>query len=357
MSSPLLTWETGTAFDLFVSLEVLHHPARAGLRRSWAAGVRSRLCEEHRDCLEQAVLCSLLPFPWLIGLPEPKDGASLLRALGELPAEDRLAKLNAGIRTAPELDILEKARKQGAWSEADRETLQRANESRLREQLKKSKKPSIEALEAELNAWAHAKQFGERLLSALNAYYDVFFAEEEQRIRPALEKSAKRSKSLAKVSTMAELLEELSQGVRFDIANLGDMDELILIPSFWSTPLILFIPITGSDRWMFMFGGRPSDVSLVPGEVVPELLVHTLKALADPTRLRIVRYLSAEPLSPAELSRRLRLRLPTVLHHLNVLRLARLVQVTVSQDGRRYESRPEAIRSVADRLMTFLEGE
>ncbi|NJN55024.1 MAG: ArsR family transcriptional regulator, partial [Anaerolineae bacterium] len=48
---------------------------------------------------------------------------------------------------------------------------------------------------------------------------------------------------------------------------------------------------------------------------------------------RILKYLSEEPLTPAELARRLRLRPPTVIHHLDALRLARLVHVTLSQQG------------------------
>jgi hypothetical protein len=40
--SPLITWDSGTAYDLFVSLRVLHEPDKFDLRASWAAGVRSR---------------------------------------------------------------------------------------------------------------------------------------------------------------------------------------------------------------------------------------------------------------------------------------------------------------------------
>ena len=38
-----LIWQTGTAYDLFASLQVLHRPQEFGLRRAWAAGVRARL--------------------------------------------------------------------------------------------------------------------------------------------------------------------------------------------------------------------------------------------------------------------------------------------------------------------------
>ncbi|MEZ4589970.1 MAG: ArsR family transcriptional regulator [Chloroflexota bacterium] len=70
-----------------------------------------------------------------------------------------------------------------------------------------------------------------------------------------------------------------------------------------------------------------------------------------------MRYLSEEPLTPAELARRLRLRPPTVIHHLDALRLARLVHVTLSANGRRYEARHEAINTVTTMLDSFLAGE
>ncbi len=104
---------------------------------------------------------------------------------------------------------------------------------------------------------------------------------------------------------------------------------------------------------------RPADSTVVPGEVVPDALLRILKALADPTRLRILHYLSQEPLLPAQLARRLRLRAPTVTHHLGILRLAGLVQLTVGRDGEkgRYVARGEAIGAAHEALQSFLRGE
>ena len=127
---------------------------------------------------------------------------------------------------------------------------------------------------------------------------------------------------------LPDLFEELSQGLRF--TELPEIDELILAPSFWVTPLMYFGHL-GSSKAVWLFGARASDQSLVPGETVPDALLRALKALSDPTRLKILHYLSQEPLSPAELSRRLRLRAPTVTHHLQTLRLAGLVQVTLGK--------------------------
>jgi DNA-binding transcriptional ArsR family regulator len=68
-----------------------------------------------------------------------------------------------------------------------------------------------------------------------------------------------------------------------------------------------------------------------------------------------LRYLSQENIPPAEIARRLRLRVPTVSHHLDVLRLAGLVYLTLEEkDDRRYAARMDAIETVAKSLRGFL---
>ena len=49
---PVIEWDFGTAYELFVSLHVLHEPEYFGLRASWAAGVRSRIPAAERKLLE-----------------------------------------------------------------------------------------------------------------------------------------------------------------------------------------------------------------------------------------------------------------------------------------------------------------
>ena len=151
-----------------------------------------------------------------------------------------------------------------------------------------------------------------------------------------------------------ELVEELSQGVH--LQELSDTPEVVLAPSYWISPLILYKKIS-PEKTLLLYGGRPPDVSLVPGEMVPDQLLRTLKAMADPTRLRILRYLAHEELTPSQLARRLRLRAPTVTHHLNTLRLAGLVRLTLETKGERhYAARLEALNSMGSSLKEFLKG-
>jgi hypothetical protein len=55
----------------------------------------------------------------------------------------------------------------------------------------------------------------------------------------------------------------------------------------WITPLILYTELN-PEQMIFLFEARPADASLVPDEVVPNALLRALKALADPTRLKII---------------------------------------------------------------------
>ncbi len=353
MSEPELLWDWGTAYDLFISLEVLHEPARFGVRGAWAAGVRARLPPDGRQTLEQVLQEEHLAFHWVYGLPEPKDGATALWALRQLAPVERLLTLFLSPCSSPRgaEEILRQVAARGRWDEQDRQALRGAWEDP--DPCLEHTPPSPEKLAETLNWWAGAEELGERYIEALAAYYEAFFAEEERRIRPALQDALSQAQERAKTLPLLDLLEELSQGLRFD--ERPTAPELVLAPSYWCSPLMYFGNVS-PEREILLFGGRPPDDSLVPGEAVPDAMLRVLKALSDPTRLRILNYLSEEPLTPSELARRLRLRAPTVIHHLKTLRLAGLVQLTLGADkeNRRYAARPEAVEGAWDTLRGFL---
>lgn len=351
MDTSQIHWDWGTAYDMFVSLWVLHEPAEFGVRGAWAAGVRARLPGPEREILEQGLALFHLPFHWIHSLPAPKDSTAVLWALGQIPAVERLPALalSPSYPSSEVVQVLQDVAARGAWNEDDRESLRAATCCH-----DDKKKPSDEKLDNALNWWSRAEEFGERYLEALRIYQEVFFAEEEKRIESALESALAQAQKLAQTLPLDDLLEELSQGIRFD--DLPESADLTLAPCYWSTPLVLFGE-TSDGHKLFLFGARPTDASLVPGELVPDSLLNVLKALSDPTRLRILHYLNNESLSPADLSRRLRLRAPTVTHHLKTLRLAGLVQVTLgeSKDQKNYAIRQGAVTAACDALKSFLQ--
>jgi DNA-binding transcriptional ArsR family regulator len=345
---PSMTWELGTAYDLMMSLEVLHNPEGFGLRASWAAGVRSRVPASERGVLEDSLKLVYVPLVWIHTLPEPKDSAAVLWALRQMAPEERLVNLSHQGKPAGEHEqILSRVYERRSWDDQDQEQLQKVFKSK-----KGHSKKDIHTI---LDWWSRPEEFGELYLQALQSYYQEFFAEEERRISPALQRASELAQELAQEKDLTELIEILSQGVKLFIDP--DVTELVFAPSYWITPLILYNSVT-PQQMIFVYGARPSDASLVPGEVVPDALLRGLKALAEPTRLKIIRYLSQEPLSPAQLSRRLRLRPPTVVHHLEVLRLAGLVRLNLEIPGeRKYAARREGLEDTFKNITEFLQAD
>ncbi len=346
-SQPLIRWDIGTAYDLFISLIVLHNPEVYGLRASWAAGVRSRLTSEERATLELAQDVIFLPLEWIHKLPGEKNGESVLQALRQSFPERRLPELTFTALTPDSikttlLDIAER----GKWSQKDLELYQEfyKNERRL--------KPKSKILSRILDAWARSEEFGEAYLSALNSYQRTFFAEEEKAILSTLQEGLAEAQRLAATSSVGKLVEQLTRGVL--LREIYTQKEIIFIPSYWVKPLIKVRNID-HERELITFGVRPNNLSLVPGEVVPDSLLQSLQALSDPTRLKILRYLLKGSMTPAHLSRRLRLRPPTVSHHLSVLRLAEMVYVDTGVEGDRvYSARSEKILDLAGQIQEFL---
>jgi DNA-binding transcriptional ArsR family regulator len=322
-----ISWDIGTAYDFFISHAVLKEPKKFGIRSAWASGMRARLQSEDRETLDTSLLVVGIPSKWIFSLPQPKSVDHCLSALSQIPAPKRLAALTCCPHQedewTPKQQLLSSVAKQGEWNEADLEALRAMS-------LKKKKTyhaaSSIEELKHVLETWSQAEKFGERLLIALRNYQSVFFKEEEQRIAPKLIAALAHAQARSKTLSTVAFLEEISQGIRYD--NAPQIEELTLVPSYWVSPFIQ-IHSMGGNRRLWAFGARPANDSLVPGEPVPDALRVSLKALADPTRLRILRYLHQTPLTMSELTKRLRLRMPTVIHHLSALRLAGLVSIHV----------------------------
>jgi DNA-binding transcriptional ArsR family regulator len=346
-NTPTLIWDSGTAYELFVSLYVLYNSDFYGIRASWAAGIRSRIPAVERKMLDDIMPFFHIPLPWMYELPAPKDAISALWALRQIPAAERMIRFMCldrypGNKAQPLIEIA----KRGSWTDTDAET--------LAPMLIHAEKPDQGSVKRYLDWWTRPAEFGDLFLSAMQAYYQGFFEEEEKRVGPVLKQGLENARELAGRLAPAALLTELSQGIKFE-PEVTSVNEMILIPAYWTTPLVVFDHSAEQSRSMFLFGVRPANMSVVPGEMVPDGLVRTLKAIADPTRLKILYYLAKEEMTPSELARRLHLRAPTVTHHLTEMRLAGLVYLNTSGQERRYSARREAIDQTLTNLQEFLD--
>jgi DNA-binding transcriptional ArsR family regulator len=357
---PIIQWDFGTAYELFISLHVLHNPDHFGIRASWAAGVRSRIPASERKLLEDLYSLTGVPLGWIHSLPAPKDAITAIWALKQIPASERMIKMTGADKPCVEQDAESLAKHEqfnetflriassGAWKPEDVDFVMKAIGKKTGSSLKR------ETVERVLDWWSRPDELGEGLLSALQSYYQAFFEEEEKRITPILKAGLENARAFSTRMTAEELFMELSQGVQ-----LGEefrAPKFVFAPAFWSTPLIMYEKLE-ADTQLIIFGARPANMSVVPGETVPDGLVRSLKALADPTRLKILFYLSRESLTPSELARRLHLRTPTVIHHLNDLRLASLVELSLEHEEKRYAVRAQALESTFGNLASFLHSD
>jgi DNA-binding transcriptional ArsR family regulator len=343
-----LIWDWGTAYELFVSLSVLHDPEHHGVRPSWAAGIRSRIPPTERKFLEEVMPFTGFPLSWVYHLPGPKDALGAMWTLRQIPAEKRMLEFFDVEHwdIMPELrEICQRIVAQRSWNSHDLAAIK---------ELYRSKHPDeeVKGLDKYLDWWARPDEFGEAMLAGLQAYYQAFFEEEEKRVGPVLQAGLARARARAEELSVPELIGELSMGVHFDEIK---SRELIMIPAFWTTPLVVMDQID-TTHGIFLFGVRPSTMAAIPGEQVPDGLVRALKALADPTRLKIMRYLTQGEVTPTELARRLNLRAPTVTHHLSELRLCGLVNVTFRGQEKLYTSRLEALDETCGNLRDFLQN-
>lgn len=347
MGKPEILWDIGTAYDFFVSLVVLHNPTDFGVRSAWASGMRQRLPTSERELLETFTK-SLFPYPplhWIYQLPQPKDSHTALSALAELPPLERVFALTE--TSQEKREVLDEVALRGEWNQDDRLALKTIYQE------VHNKSVSTKKLTIELDAWTHGVEFSQGILTALQVYKEVFFEEEEHRILPALNSGLSSAQGKAHKLDLYDLLFDLSQGVSFAGKKLQDVEELVLAPSYWVSPFVLY---NLKKVTVLLFGARPPTDSLVPGELVPETLLIALAALSDPTRLRILRYLASESLTPTQLATRLRLRTPTVVHHLRSLRAAGLVSLLPGPKVKEtlYQARLDGLETVYELLKDFV---
>jgi len=77
-------------------------------------------------------------------------------------------------------------------------------------------------------------------------------------------------------------------------------------------------------------------------------MMDTFRALADPTRQRIVEILATGPLSSGEIARQFDITAPAVSQHLKTLRAAKLVYARIDAQRRIYELDPGGIDELAE---------
>ncbi|HNN14422.1 MAG TPA: hypothetical protein PKL78_12740, partial [Anaerolineales bacterium] len=260
--TPSIIWDFGTAYELFVSLHVLHQPDYFGIRPSYAAGVRSRIPAAERKLLEDVYNLTGVPLNWLAQLPAPKDAISALWALKQIPPAERMLTLQRVHEKSPYEDpeiqakhekfngMLIRIAETGKWTSEDADFFVKVF----------GKKQTIkrDSLERALDWWSRPAELGEGYLSAIQSYYQAFFEEEEKRVGPVLKAGLERAQALSSTLSFPDLFAELSQGLQ--LGDEMEASKYIFAPAFWTTPLVFFERID-KDTMLLLYGARPADMS------------------------------------------------------------------------------------------------
>jgi DNA-binding transcriptional ArsR family regulator len=351
----VLEWDLGTAYEMLNSLHTILRPKEHGVPAPWAAGVRKRLSQQSQIDLK---LFFSQPFGYLGYTPmhlvhsmdKPKDVRRFLDLLESIPSDDFSHRIHLPIGDDALISIIEKAASGTPVTEVEIEEYRRVVARSSGRSI-----PNAADIRRFLSEMSDPVNTKKRYLSLLREYQAVFFAEEEQRVRPVLEKMLADAQKLSKKTTVPDLIERLSNG--FTISPDIDLKRLVLVPSIWLHPFVLRFELADSELFVG-WGAHPVGYRLVPGEIVPDQALLVLRALSDPTRLRLLRLLSAEPRSPQSLAIELKLSLPTVSHHMRELRVAGLVRIELAGKGRenKYTVRWPSARRAFDQLEEFVLG-
>ena len=344
---PRVLFDLGTGYELFACLFVIHKAADYGVRPSWAAGVRSRLSADVREMLANIIDCFGLPAHWVYALAEPRDGAAVIQEIERMPAETILPELalDPGY-PQPIKEIFFRVMKSGTWGKQELKDVMGF--------FKQYDMGSRKNFQLWLDWWTKPGEFGLLYRRGLQEFYEGFFREEEKRIRPVLEEGLERVRKRSRELSVPDLFDEITQAHWMSEENLSGLEDFILIPSFWISPLV-FIGKLNEKQGIAQFGIRPKHISLVPGEAIPEGLSLPLQALSDTTRLRILRLLNEDPLTQAQIAKALRLRAPTITHHIKILRFANLIVPAPCDSGeKRYRMREQSMAETWEVLEDFL---
>ncbi|MDR7415012.1 MAG: metalloregulator ArsR/SmtB family transcription factor [Armatimonadota bacterium] len=188
------------------------------------------------------------------------------------------------------------------------------------------------------------REVQEGMVRLLRRFYQAVYAPEEDRILPLLQQDAARKRERARRLPLQSFVEEATGGLVLDPAAAS---EVIVAPSYFVRPYNLVVDHGGIRTYITPLGAEATPDAL-------ETVRRVARALADESRLRILRLLAERAMYTQQIAEALGTSHVTVLHHLAVLRAARLIRVVERQQTRWYTLHPEALESALIHLRAFL---
>ncbi|WP_379151933.1 ArsR/SmtB family transcription factor [Paenibacillus sp. sgz5001063] len=180
----------------------------------------------------------------------------------------------------------------------------------------------------------------------LRLWYEQYFRHTEQKILPLMIEDAAEKKMLESKMDIVALIEYASGGMVME--DIPELETIVLLPTIHNRPINTYCFYK-----TMMLVQYPVDVPLDSEDEPPTVLLRLTKALSDPTRLRMLRFIAHEPKSLWEMQSELNQSREMLMHHLLILRVAGLLRVHLRGEGtERYSIRPDG----ASELQMFLES-
>jgi DNA-binding transcriptional ArsR family regulator len=207
----------------------------------------------------------------------------------------------------------------------------------------------------------------ERFASFLEAYWEKAFAAEWSRIEPQLAESVELAGRQIAGEGMYPFLLSLAPQLRVDPGGrsfgldiphdhrveVTPQNPLLLVPSVYVWPHVL---INCDAPWPLTVTYRTPHLLKSAGNATPPQLVHLLKALADPTRLRILELVSRQPRSTQEVARLVGLTEAGASKQLRLLAAAGVLKTKREGYYVVYSLEPEKLGTLSDELRHLLGG-
>lgn len=186
-----------------------------------------------------------------------------------------------------------------------------------------------------------------RLLDLLPVWYEEVFRPLAGEALPAIEHEADAKRRLVLAVGPEQLLRQVAPGLRY--APEAGVRKVVLFPTYWARPWV--VSANHGDVRIFCYpiaghGARAPDD--------PEALARIYKALADGSRLRLLKLLREGPATLSEAAERLGIAKSTAHHHLAILRQSGLVAIVNGEGGLYYRLRPDAASLPGSLLADYL---
>jgi DNA-binding transcriptional ArsR family regulator len=193
-----------------------------------------------------------------------------------------------------------------------------------------------------------ADEVKKRFVEVVPAWYEHVFRPLAAEAMPAIERDAEAKRRLARSLPSEQLIERVAPGLRYSPES--DVRKLVLFPTYWARPWVLLAE--HRDMRIFCYPIGAEGDARAPDD--PAALARIYKALADESRLRLLRHLRAGPATLTEAAQEIGIAKSTTHHHLAILRHSGLVEILNDDRGLYYSLRRDAAAQMSALLGDYL---